>query len=121
MRSAYLELVCAHMFLCGGAIAHGCQASGTPRDQQGSTGQQLRHQAYAWAHVAQIWTECHTGTSCQGGRHWECCLRDGENGRDKTSYSRASSAFRKRFGANVTGTNQYCGLFLLEKCYYSKH
>lgn len=71
--STNLKLVCAHMFLCGGAVAHGCQAGGTPGDQQGSTGQQLRHQAYAWAHVAKIWTECHTGTRCQGGRHWECC------------------------------------------------
>lgn len=70
------------MFLCRGAVAHGCQAGGTPRDQQGSTGQQLRHQAHAWAHVAQIRTERHTGTRCQGGRHWECCLREGEEGRE---------------------------------------
>lgn len=82
-HAAYLQLVCAHMFLCGGAVGHGCQAGGTPRNQQGSTGQQLRHQAHAWAHVAQVWTECHTGTRCQGGRHWECCLRDGENDGDQ--------------------------------------
>ncbi len=51
--------------------------------------------------MAQIWTECHTGTRCQGGRHWECCLRDEDNGRDerdKTSYSRASSGLRRFYG-----------------------
>lgn len=71
--STDLQLVCAHMFLRGGAVPHGCEAGGTPRNQQGSAGQQLRHQAHGWAHVAQIRTECHTGTRCQGGRHWECC------------------------------------------------
>lgn len=95
------------MFLCGGAVDHGCQAGGTPRDQQGSTGQQLRHQAHAWAHVVQIWTECHTGTRCQGGCHWECCLREGVKGRDergKINYSRASSGLRRGFGGNITST-----------------
>lgn len=71
--SANLQLVCAHMFLCGGAISHGCQTGRTPGDEQGSAGQQLRHQTHRWAHVAQIWTECHAGTRCQRGCHWECC------------------------------------------------
>lgn len=75
MQAAYLQLVCTCMLVWGGAVGHGCQASGTPRDQQGSTGQQLRHQAHAWAHVVQIWTESHTGTCCQRVCHWECCLR----------------------------------------------
>lgn len=78
MLAAYLQLVCANMFLCGGTIAHGCQAGGTPRDQQGSTGQQLRHQAHAWAHVAQIWTERHTRTCCQRRCYWKCCLTEEE-------------------------------------------
>lgn len=68
-----LQLVCAHVFLRGGAIAHGCQAGGAPGNQQGGAGQQLGHQAHGWTHVAQIRTECHRGTRCQGGRHWECC------------------------------------------------
>lgn len=43
MQAAYLQLVCARVFLRGGAVCHGCQAGGTPRNQKGSTGQQLRH------------------------------------------------------------------------------
>lgn len=63
-RLSYLQLVCARVFLRGGAVRHGCQAGGTPRHQEGRTGQQLRHQAHAGAHVVQIGTECHTGTGC---------------------------------------------------------
>lgn len=75
--AAYLQLVCTCMLVRGGAVGHGCQAGGTPGDQQGSTGQQLRHQAHAWAHVVQIRTESHTGTCCQGVCHRERCLRTG--------------------------------------------
>lgn len=50
--SANLKLVCASVLLRRCAVAHCCQAGGTPRDEKGCTGQQLRHQAYGWAHVA---------------------------------------------------------------------
>lgn len=114
MQAAYLQLVCTCMLVWGGAVGHGCQASGAPRDQQGSTGQQLGHQAHAWAHVVQIWTESHTGTCCQGVCHWECCLRKevkSRNARDKTSYCGAFSANRSNvrfmFKSRLAGITHY--------------
>lgn len=54
----YLQLVDARWFLCGAATA---RARRGPGDQQRPPGEKLRHDAQAWAHLAQVGAEGHAG------------------------------------------------------------